>query len=86
MTLALILILLIVVITIALGVVNYQLGKHGRSRQTGVIIPIAYFIIRVAMTIMAHGENGSVLSSATGALLVAVLYYAAFVWGMRRQN
>ncbi|MCI1986246.1 MAG: hypothetical protein LKJ69_01925 [Lactobacillus sp.] len=86
MALALVLILLIVVITIALGIVNYQLGKHGQSTQTGVIIPVAYAIVRIGMTMMAHGENGSVWSSVTGAVLVAAIYYGAFVWGRSRQQ
>lgn len=85
MVLGLILIGIVVVLTIVLGLLNYRIGKRGKPRQYGVIIPVAYFAIRVAMTAMAHGKNGSVTSSVTGALVVAAIYYVLYLYGTRNQ-
>ncbi|WP_461213828.1 hypothetical protein [Lacticaseibacillus sp. GG6-2] len=84
MMLGLILIVAVVVITIGLGYVNYALGKLGKSKQVGLVIPVAYCVVRLVMALVQKPNLGALLVALIPALIIAWVYYVLYRNGLRK--
>ncbi|EIW15014.1 putative membrane protein [Lactiplantibacillus pentosus KCA1] len=78
--------LITVVITIGLGYWSYALGKRSKSNLVGSIIPVGYFIVRLAFALVLGEDVREMITSLVGNLVITVVYILLFVWGRQRCN
>ncbi len=80
----LILIGIVVVVTFGLGYVNYRLGKAGKSKKVGLVIPVAYVAVRLIMALVQKPNLGTLIVDLLPGLVVAGIYYALYVHGTKK--
>ncbi|MEN1745652.1 hypothetical protein [Lactiplantibacillus plantarum] len=76
--------LLLLVVTVGLGVWSYRLGKRNRSNLVGIVITVAYFVVRAILAMMMQSTTRGLVSSLVGSLLFSLIYYGLFAWGKHR--
>ncbi len=76
--------ILSLLITVALGFMQYRLGKKNKSNKIGMIIPIIYFAIRVLVILYVSDVKGSVFTSVIGAIIIAGIYWWIFLSARKR--
>ena len=78
--------LITAVITIGLGYWSYILGKRNKSNLVGSVIPVGYFIVRLAFALLLGEGVREMITSLVGNLVFTFIYVLLFVSGRQRFN
>lgn len=73
----------IIGIPIGLGIVQYFLGKKNVKTNSGLIIPVIYFIYRIYTS---FSLETSLFSAIFGGVIIAIAYYAIFNFAKKKFN
>ncbi|MCH8624880.1 MULTISPECIES: hypothetical protein [Lactiplantibacillus] len=74
------------VIIVDLDCLSYAVGKRNKLNLLGSVIPVGYFIVRLAFALLLGEGVREMITSLVGNLVFTFIYVLLFVSGRQRFN